>query len=278
MNYILESIKLTREKSLQHNVNPLCIGIAGKGFVDYKKGVIIGPDRGIKGWENVNIGSIVGKETGLPVFIDNDANLMALAETTFGSAVGMKDILFMTLRSGIGGAVFIGGKLFRGQNNTAGEFGQMSIDMTGKLSVKGIKGSLEYYASSTSLVKNYLDLCGKKYNKEPDAQLPLRAKNIFDLCKENDKNAIKAVELNAEYVGTGLANLISVYSPEIIVLGGGMTLAGEFYIEAIKKHSIEKSLEYCNKDVIIKSASLGNCASIMGAAIFALNFLDGKSI
>lgn len=278
LSYISESIKLVRKKSLQHNVNPLCIGIAGKGFVDYKNGIVIGPDRGIKGWGNVKLASIVGKETGLPVFVDNDANMMALAETTFGSAVGMKDILFMTLRSGIGGAVFIGGKLFRGQNNTAGEFGQMSINIDGNLSLKGIKGSLEYYASSTSMVKNYLDLSGKEYDSESAGPLPMRAKEIFDLAENNDKNAIKATELNAEYIGTGLANLISVYSPKIIVLGGGMSMAGDSYIGAIKRHAMERSLEYCNKDVVIVPALLGDSASIMGAAYYALTFLDGKSI
>ncbi|MDX2414545.1 MAG: ROK family protein [Bacteroidales bacterium] len=275
---ILESIKLTRADCLKHKVNPLCVGIAAKGFIDYKKGVVLGPDQGFQNWTNVQLSKIVSKESGLPVYVDNDANLMALAETTFGTASGKKDILFMTLRSGIGGAIFIGGKLFRGKNNSAGEFGQMSIEMDGPESETGIPGSLEHYAASASMVKHYKSLIGETDDQGEESIRTFRAIDVFNLSYQNDQNAKIAVERNAEFIGVGLANLISVFSPEIIVLGGGMSLARDSYLDLIREHAYKRSIGFCNKEVIIERASLGHSGATMGASYFALTQLDGRSI
>lgn len=278
ISYIVDALRITRSKSLDLKVNPLCAGIAAMGFIDYKKGVVIGPDQGIKGWTNVPLSKLASSNLGLPVFVDNDANLMALAETSFGIASGNKNILFVALRSGIGGALIIDGKMFRGLNNTAGEIGQMSINIKGPESKKGIKGSFEYFASSTALVNKYVELTARSGLKEENSSPAIRAKDIFDLYYRGDLNAEEAVKENALYVGAGLANLVSIFAPEIIVLGGGMSLARDSYLDLIRKSVLENSLSYCNKDVKIERASLGNTAAVLGAGLFALTCLDGKSV
>lgn len=278
LEYIVSAVKATRNKSVDHNVNPLCVGIAAKGLIDYDKGIVLGPDRGIKGWTDVELSKIISENTGLPVFIDNDANLMLLSETSFGSASGKKNILFVALRSGIGGAIIIDGKIHRGINNAAGEIGQMSLNFEGPKSKTGIIGSFEYYASSFALVRDYFRLAEDSGPEKTIGSENFRAKDVFNLSYNGDKNAILAVENNARFVGLGLANLISIFSPQIIVLGGGMSLARDSYFESIRKSAEENSLEYCFKGVKIERASLGYSGALLGASFYALTRLDGKYI
>ncbi len=275
---ILESISITREKAKEHNINPICIGIAAKGFIDFVNGVVTGPDQGVDGWTDVPLSNIITKATGLPTYVDNDANLMAIAELACGVGTGFTNIIYVALRSGIGGAIIIDGKLYRGANNAGGEIGQISIDLNGPASRTGIKGSLEYFASSESLVQRYITLSGKENGRDKKRGQDMRAREVFYLSYEGDNDAVQAVSENASYVGAGLANLIGIFSPQIIILGGGMSLARNIYIDKIREKAYENSLEQCHKDVKIVRASLGNTASLHGASIFALTRIDGKQI
>ncbi|MCD4768651.1 MAG: ROK family protein [Bacteroidales bacterium] len=278
LNNILESISVTREKATGHNINPICIGIAAKGFIDFVNGVVIGPDQGISGWSDVSLNKIVTKSTGLPTYVDNDANLMAIAELACGVGAGFSNIIYVALRSGIGGAIIIDGKLYRGANNAGGEIGQISIDLNGPVSNIGIKGSLEHFASSVALVRRYIALSGIETGDKKKMANNLKAIDVFNLSYQGDNNAVRAVSENASYVGAGLASLISIFSPQIIILGGGMSLAKDTYIDQIRRKAFENSLEECHKDVKIVRASLGNAASLHGASIFALTRIDGKQI
>ncbi|MBS0010724.1 MAG: ROK family protein [Bacteroidales bacterium] len=278
ISLIIKALARIRAECGAYKVNPLCVGIAAKGFVDYRKGIIYGPDQGIKGWTDVPLAEMVSREVGLPVFIDNDAKLMAIAEYYYGAARDHNNIVFVALRSGIGGAIIIDGKLYRGNNNAGGEIGQMSIDIFGQYSDKGIRGSFEYFASSVALVRNYLVLSGQLNNGALNINDKMGARDVFEMSYKGDKHAVKAVRDNAACVGVGLANLISIFSPDIIVLGGGMAMAGDEYINMITESAISNSLGYCRKNVKIVRAKLGFHASLQGAGIYALTRLDGKYI
>jgi len=275
---ITQALHKTRSEASSIKLNPLCVGIAAKGFIDFRNGIICGPDQGIKGWTDVPLGKIISKEIGLPVFLDNDANLMAIAEYYNGAAKGFNNVVFVALRSGIGGAIIINGMLYRGADNAGGELGQMSIDINGKYNEKGIKGSFEYYASSVALVNNYLLLSGQLKDDTSEINSKLRARDVFDLSYKGDKYATRAVSNNAAYIGAGLGNLISIFSPDIIVLGGGMAMAKDDYFEMIKNSAASNTLEFCRKNLKIVRAKLGFHASLQGAGIYALTRLDGKYI
>ncbi|MFO7853217.1 MAG: ROK family protein [Bacteroidota bacterium] len=275
---VIEAVSQTRKEAAAHNVNPLCVGIAAKGLIDYRKGIIFGPDQGIDGWKDVPLGKLVSSETGLPVFLDNDANLMAIAEHYNGAARGFDNVIFVALRSGIGGAIIIEGKLYRGSDNAGGEIGQMSLDMFGQYSDKGIRGSFEYFASSVALVRNYLLMSGQIKNTKNEVKDKINARDIFELSYKGDHYAKMAIKDNAYYIGAGLANLISIFSPDIIILGGGMAMARDEYFDMIKDSASSNSLEFCRKNVRIVRAELGIHASLLGAAIYAMTRLDGKYI
>ena len=274
LSRLTEAVQDTRQKVAEKGINPITIGVSAKGFVDHQSGIVLGPDQGIKGWINVPVARLLNKETGLPVFVGNDANLMTIAEQKYGVAKGYKNVVFVALRTGIGGGIIINGNLYRGVNNAGGEIGQMIINYTGGVSKTGIRGSFEYFASASALVRRFLEEKGTFYDGENN----ITAKEIFELSYKKDPVALSIVKENATLVGIGVANLITIFAPQIIVLGGGMTGARVNYLQMIRESAFANSLANCRAEVKIEKASLGSKAALIGAAYYSLTRLAGKTI
>ncbi len=272
---LFEAIRAVRQIVASDGVNPICIGIAAKGFIDHKAGLVIGPDQGIRNWTNVPLAKMVNMETGLPVYVGNDANMMTIAEHRFGAAKGYNNVIFVALRTGIGGGIIINGKLYRGVNNAGGEVGQMIIKYDNGMSDKGIRGSYEHFASASAIVRRYYEESGKSHGL---MEKTLKCKEIFELSYDNSPLAVEIVKENAEMVGVGLANLIAIFAPEIIVLGGGMSEANDNYLHMIRQSAFANSLENCRSVVKIERGHLGSSGSLLGSAYWAMTSLAGKSI
>lgn len=267
---IKDSIQLIRQKAATEVINPIAVGIAAKGFVDHLSGVVHGPDHGIAGWKDVPLGKIISRETGLPTFVGNDANLMTIAEQKYGAAKGYMNVVFIALRTGIGGGIIINGKLYRGVNDAGGEIGQMIVNYSGEVSEIGIRGSLEYYASASALVRRYSEESGKSADVKNES---ISAKEIFNLSYKGDQVAMKIIDENANLIGIGLANLITIFAPEIIVIGGGMSEANQSYLNKIRESAFINSLENCRSSVKVERAHLGQRAAVMGGAYYSLTRL-----
>ena len=272
---LLHAIRDIRQSVAAESVNPICVGTAAKGFIDHTSGIVIGPDQGIRDWTNVPLAKIINQETGLPAYVGNDANMMTIAEHRFGAAKGYNNIIFVALRTGIGGGIIINGKLYRGVNNAGGEVGQMIINFENGISDKGIRGSYEQFASASAIVRRYQEETGATNLKK---EKPLTCREIFELSYTNSPVAVKVVKENAELVGIWLANLITIFAPEIIVLGGGMSEANDNYLEMIRQSAFANSLENCRSEVKIERAHLGSSASLLGSAYYGMTRLAGKSI
>jgi glucokinase len=275
LSRLLSCITDLRKSVASEGINPICIGIAAKGFIDHTSGIVLGPDQGIKDWTNVPLSKIVNQETGLPAYVGNDANMMTIAEHRFGAAKGFNNIIFVALRTGIGGGIIINGKLYRGVNNAGGEVGQMIINFNNDVSDKGIRGSYEHFASAAAIVRRYREESGISHPKDEKS---LSCREIFELSYQNSPVAVRVVKENAELVGIGLANLISIFAPEIIVVGGGMSEANDNYLSMIRKSAFANSLENCRSEVKIERALLGSSASLLGSAYYGMTRLAGKSI
>ena len=271
---ILDAIKDIRQSVATEGINPICIGTAAKGFIDHNSGVVLGPDQGIKDWTNVPLAKIINQETGLPAYVGNDANMMTIAEHRFGAAKGYSNIVFVALRTGIGGGIIINGKLYRGMNNAGGEVGQMIINFEHETSDKGIRGSYEQFASASAIMRRYREENGSTNGGIKS----LSCREIFELSYKNEPVALKVVKENADLVGIGLANLITIFAPQIIVLGGGMSEANDGYLSMIKQSAFANSLENCRSLVKIERAHLGSRASLLGSAYYGMTRLAGKSI
>jgi glucokinase len=274
LSELSRTINLMRQKVAADGVNPIAIGISARGFIDHERGIVLGPGHGIREWTNVPLARIINRETGLPVFVGNDANLMTIAEQRYGAANGYKNVIFVALRTGIGGGIVINGNLYRGVNNAGGEVGQMIINYTGGISETGIRGSFEHFASASALVRRYLEEKGI----ESDSSKRISARDIFELSYKKDRTACKVVKENAMLVGIGLSNLITIFAPEIIVLGGGMAEARDSYIDMIRESAFSNSLENCRAEVKIERAALGSRSALIGAAVYSLTRLAGKTI
>lgn len=229
-------------------------------------------------WENnLNVAEELKKRTGLKVKLDNDVNVITLGEAWTGAAQGYKNVLGVALGTGIGGGLVINGHLFGGTSGGAGEIGHIKVEENGKLCGCGQKGCWEAYASATGLEReavsrlkvNKNNLVWKKIEGD---MTKLEAKHIFDAAKEGDEFALELVDYETRYVALGLSSVLNVINPEIVVIGGGVSLAGNILFNGIKKKIKENTLVPILgglKDIV--PAKLGNDAGIVGAAALILD-------
>lgn len=273
---LLENLKACAEELLKfardHNLRISYLGVGSPGTVDSDKGRILGHSPNIPDWKGTRLAGYLAKHLKLPVYVGNDANLMALAEVLFGGARGYKNVFCTTIGTGIGGAVIIDGKLVTGKTYSAGEFGHIPIIKDGRRCKCGQRGCLEPYASVSGLLRYARALVGRTGKKSAFVKFirkkkSLTVKDIFYYFKSNDSIAVRAVETQAEYMATGLAAVVNLLNPEIVVIGGGIADAGgSAYMALIKRLLRARVLTDAAGDLKIVRAKLGNKAGFIGAA------------
>lgn len=233
------------------------IGVAMAGQCDTRRGIFITGPNFPKNFKNINLVKILEKNFHAPAALDNDARAFTLAESVYGAGRGFKNVIGITLGTGIGGGIVIDGKIFRGKDNTAGEIGHMTIEVSSKFRCGcGQFGHFEALASGTALENFYKKLSGKS----------LTGSEIAKKITAGDKNAKQAVTLLSKYLGLGLAGLTQILNPDIIVVGGGLSQTPALWPPALRefrKSVIYKSLQ---KTKIVK-AGLGPDAGIIGATL-----------
>ncbi len=176
---------------------------------------------------------------------------------------------YVSLESGIGGSVLIGGSPYHGTNQRSCEFGHMCVVPGGLPCSCGKHGCLEQYSSATGVVSNYLAEC-KKAGVEPiELTGPSDSKDVFQACREGDKLALAAADTMADYLGRALALIANVVDPEMFLIGGGASASADVYLDAVREHFQRYALS-ASRETPIKVASLGNDAGIIGAAYVAL--------
>lgn len=253
---LAEVADLCKQWALNHKIDPEGIGIGTPGIVTDDFTTVVGAAENISGWENINVAEPLEKLTGLKTRLTNDANAMALGEATYGAAKGLKDVLFVTVGTGVGGALLIDGKLWRGHGGRGMEVGHIAVNCEGEKCACGGNGCLEHYASTTALVRRYAELSGHKANGHI----------ITSLFLEGDKNAVQSMKEHWRYLGAGIASLINIFSPQMVVIGGGISEAGDFYFEGLRKEVRNKVIAACAAETVIAPALLGNRAGCLGAA------------
>lgn len=222
-------------------------------------------------WGFKNITKEVSDLTGLPVKAGNDANVAALGEMWKGGGVGCKSLIMATLGTGVGGAVIIDGKIVAGSHGAGAEIGHAPVGAEVDAPCNcGNTGCLEQVASATGIA--YLARKELAVNNTPTVLNPehVSAKTVFDAYKEGDEVAAIIVARFADYLGTALATFASVVDPDVIVIGGGVSKAGQVLIDCIEKVYKEKAFSSCKATPIVL-AELGNDAGIYGSARMVLD-------
>jgi len=232
------------------------VGIGVPGIVNMQKGFIYYLPN-IRGWENFPLRSALSKSLGLPVFVDNDANLFALAEGCLGVAKGKKRAIILTLGTGLGGAVILGGRVLHGQNSGV-ELGHIPIASKGKKCSCGARGCIETFVGNRYLSQRYKKMKGVNQNVE--------IKEIFSRASQGEREAQVILQEFAYYLGKFLRGMVNVFNPEIIVLGGGISGAFRLFKPLVWQVIREEAMWPNLKGLKLVKAKLKN-PGIIGAAL-----------
>ena len=223
------------------------------------------------GWNYKEVKKEMEELTGLHAEIGNDANVAALGELWKGGGAGRKNIVMVTLGTGVGGGVIIDGKILTGQNGAGGEIGHLCVNYeeTDKCGC-GNCGCLEQYASATGIVRLAKKKLGQELRPTVLKKEDITAKDVFDAVKAGDEIAVEIAVEFGRYLGYALANIAVVTDPDAFVIGGGVSKAGEILIPFIREPYMEKAF-FANRKVDFVLATLGNDAGICGAAKLVLD-------
>ncbi|MGN1002918.1 MAG: ROK family protein [Oscillospiraceae bacterium] len=241
------------------------IGLGSPGTCDAANGAVRNAHN--LGWSGVPICAMLTERTGLPAALDNDANCAALGEVLAGAARGCSSALMITLGTGVGGGLVIDGKIFSGFGSLGGEFGHTCIAMDGEACTCGQRGCWEAYASATALIRQGTAAALENPASALARLGELDGEKIFRAAREGDETAGAVVARYCEYVGVGLTNLINCVYPEAVILGGGVSAAGEQLLGPVRAY-IESHFFVGDRPLAPKlvRAVLGNDAGIIGAA------------
>lgn len=264
---LIKAATTVSEEAAKRNWAIKGIGLGTPGIVDETNRIVLGGAENIVGWANIDVASLLEEQLHLPVVAGNDANLMGLGETKYGAGRGCTHVVFLTVGTGIGGAVIIDGKLFNGFANRGTELGHVPLIATGERCACGAVGCLEHYASTAALVRRFSALAkerGIKFDAEIDGELIVR------LYHEGFPLAMDCMNEHFYYLGRGIAGFINIFSPQRIVIGGGVAESGTFYVEKIREIVRENAIPDCALNTEIVVAELGNKAGLIGAASLIL--------
>jgi glucokinase len=247
---ILELKKQTGEGSLAG------VGIGVPGFIRMKEGMIVG-SHNMPGFDNYPVRDDISARLGSPVILENDANAAALGEKWMGAGKEVDDLVLLTLGTGIGGGVIIGGQVLHGFVGMAGELGHITVVPNGNPCGCGNVGCLEKHASATAIesMANLLALGDH-----------VSAREVYELAKEGEHRALRIFERMGEALGTALASLINIFNFPLYLLSGGVLPAWEFFAPAMLKEIEKRSFTFRHTETRIEPATLGNAAGLYGAA------------
>lgn len=244
VNAIAQGIK-------QLNDRDICstIGLGVPGPTDNERR-IAKKSINLPGWDNVPVADWLEAQTGLVTVLENDANCAAIAEAWLGAGRNYQDFILLTLGTGVGGGIFLNGKLFTGRCGAAGELGLITLNPDGYPCRSGNRGSLEQYASIGSIVR--------RTGKEP-AQMG-------QLARTGDADALEFWHSYGQVLGAGIASLIYVLTPEAVIVGGGISASAEFFLPSTLKEIEKRVVSPSRPGLELIEAQLGNQAGMLGAA------------
>jgi len=245
------------------------IGIASPGPLDPHTGTILATPN-IPEWKNFPVAPKLSQHFGVPVHLDNDANMAGLAEWQFGAGKGHQDLVYLTISTGIGGGVINNGCLLQGYHGMGAELGHSIIDPEGPLCGCGHRGHVESFCSGPSIARYVTEQIKAGKPSTLHAQPNLSAAQIADAAREGDALAIFAFERAGYYLGIAVANYLATFDPSILIFGGGVSQVGDLlfkpFEESLRKHTFHP--HYLDNLVITKAA-LGDDAGLLGAYALA---------
>jgi glucokinase len=245
------------------------VGVGAPGPLDTKSGIVLLTPN--LGWVNMPLRQIIHDRLGLPAALDNDANCAVLGEWWVGAARGARHAIGITIGTGIGGGLVLDGKLYHGASDVAGEIGHTTIDTEGRRCKCGNYGCLEAYASGPNIAMRAIEaveagaesslsrLVGGDLKK-------ITAQTVYEAAREGDELALEVVNDTAKFLGAGIANLLNIFNPEVVVVCGGVTLAGDHLFVPLRREVARRAFKPAVQACRIVPGELLNTAGVYGAA------------
>ncbi|MDD4875589.1 MAG: ROK family protein [Dehalococcoidales bacterium] len=244
------------------------ISIAAAGAIDTEKGLVTSSPH-LPGWHNIPLRDMVKEKYSVNTYLINDASAAVLGEHHFGAGQGINNLILLTIGTGIGGGIIIDGKLYSGTNGTAGEIGHMTISTNGPKCTCGNVGCLEMLVSGKAIARETI----KRIRQGEKSSLvnvnDITAEEVLKAAQDGDFLASKVIFKAATCLGIGMVNIVNIFNPEMIIIGGGAANMGNLLINPAKQIVREKAFQLPANTVQIVPAQLGNDAGVFGAAIFA---------
>lgn len=251
------------------------IGIACAGGIDSGRGVVVTPSPNMADWVDIPLADIVRERFNIGTFVVNDASAAALGEHRAGAGRGVNNLVLFTLGTGIGGGIIADGELYLGAIGAAAEVGHMTVDVNGPECGCGNTGCLEMLASGRVVERDAI----KRVSRGESSSLSemvggktddITAEMVGTAAKNGDPLALDVLSRAAYYLGVGMVNVVNIFNPDMIVLGGGMAELGDLFIGPGRKMVAERAFPVSSRAVRVVTAQLGNEAGVYGAAAFAL--------
>ncbi len=248
---------LIGKNNLKKN-NILGIGFGLPGLINPPKGIVnFLPN--IPGWKNIPLKNLIEKKLKIPVYLENDVNLITLGEWKYGAGVGCRNLICMTLGTGVGGGLILDGRLYRGEGFVAGEIGHMPLNAKGPACNCGGVACFEQYVGNRQILEKVRTL----FKKEGFH----RIQDIFCLANQGDRRALALWEEIATHIGHGLIGVVNLLNPRLIVIGGGVSNNFKFLHKTINKIIFKRAMRVQAKMVKIARAKLGDDGGILGADV-----------
>ncbi|EOH97221.1 glucokinase [Enterococcus moraviensis ATCC BAA-383] len=254
------------------------IGMGTPGSVDIEKGTVVGAYN-LNWTKKQAVKTKIEEATGIPFVLDNDANVAALGERWKGAGENNPDVVFITLGTGVGGGIIAEGNLLHGINGCAGEIGHVTVDPGGFECTCGKRGCLETVSSATGVVRVARHMseeyAGDSQLKQAiDDGQDVSSKDVFDYAQADDPFALMVVDRVCYFLGLAIGNLGNTLNPSSVVIGGGVSAAGEFLRSRVQTYFEEFTFPEVRTSTQVKLAQLGNEAGVIGAASLALQFME----
>lgn len=274
-------VEAARQVMAEADVTPsqtAAVGVGAPGPMDLEAGVVVAPPN-LQGWKRVPLKRLIEDELGLETFLENDANAAALGEHCFGAGRGVQHMIYVTVSTGVGGGMIFDGKLYHGDSGMAGEIGHITILPNGPLCGCGNRGCLEALASGTAIAARARERIARGASTmiaemvAGDLEL-VSAKIVAQAVQQGDVEAQEILTEAMTYLGIGMANLVNLFNPQLIVIGGGLINLGEKLFGAVRRGIVCHAMEASASAVKIAPAELGDKVGVLGAAAVALSSID----
>jgi glucokinase len=255
------------------------IGVAVASIIDSGRGLITEAPN-LPRWKNIRLRHILSQELEVPVYLINDASAAALGENRLGAGRGFTNMIYLTISTGIGGGIIINGELYEGTDGCAGELGHMIIDAHGPECGCGRQGCLEVLASGTAIAR-----MAKERLKAGEESLvremadgiidDVKAEKVAAAARKGDAMALEVIHTAASYLGIGLGNMVNIFNPQLIIIGGGVSKMGEMFLKPVRKSMKEHAFKLPARTVRVVRSGLGADSELLGAAVYTLQKRSG---